>query len=112
MEVSSVQDFHQEEALGKAYDGRHMRRLLKSARPFNSRIARAMVLLQCITGAGQAQSFVVKVAIHDHLLAYDEPWAGFATGTEPAEGVRLSRSLLPGSQPVLNLPLLNADEVV
>ena len=112
MEVSSVQDFHQEEALGKAYDGRLMRRLLKYAWPFKNWIALAIVLLLFITGADLVRPYIVKVAIDDHLLAYDEPWAAFAPGTEPAEGVRLSRSLLPGSWPLLNLPLLAPDEVV
>lgn len=107
-----MQDFHQEEALGKAYDGRLMRRLLKYARPFKNWIALAIVLLLFITGADLVRPYIVKVAIDDHLLAYDEPWAAFAPGTEPAEGVRLSRSLLPGSRPLLNLPLLAPDEVV
>src|SRR5690606_23430713 len=74
-----------------------MRRLLTYARPFAGWIALAIVLLLFITGADLARPYIVKIAIDDHLLAYDEPWAAFAPGTEPAAGVRLNRSILPGN---------------
>lgn len=92
-----MQDFHQEETLGKAYDGRLMRRLLTYARPFAGLIAVAIVLLLFITGADLLRPYLVKMAIDDHLLAYDEPWAAFVPSTEPADGVRVSRGILPGS---------------
>jgi len=38
-------DVHEEEALGKAYDGRLMRRLLRYARPYRALVIGSLVLL-------------------------------------------------------------------
>src|SRR4030095_7470076 len=38
-------DVHEEEALGKAYDGRLMRRLLRYARPYRGLVIASLVLL-------------------------------------------------------------------
>jgi len=43
--VSSIAEFHEEEALGKAYDGRLMRRLLKYLRPHRKSVITATTLL-------------------------------------------------------------------
>lgn len=82
-----MRDYHQEETLGKAYDGRLMRRLLQYARPFAAWIGLAILLLLFITGAELARPYLVKVAIDDHLLNYEEPWAAFAPGDEPVQGI-------------------------
>lgn len=82
-----MQDFHQEETLGKAYDGRLMRRLLRYAKPYMGWIAFAIFLLLLITGADLARPFVIKVAIDDHLLNYEEPYAAYTPGTEPVAGI-------------------------
>lgn len=107
-----MQDFHQEETLGKAYDGRLMRRLLTYARPFTGWIVLAIVLLLFITVADLARPYIVKVAIDDHLLAYDEPLAAFVPGTEPAEGTRLHRSVLPGGSSAVGAPTGGSGDVV
>lgn len=107
-----MQDFHQEETLGKAYDGRLMRRLLTYARPFTGWIVLAIALLLFITVADLARPYIVKVAIDDHLLAYDEPLAAFVPGTEPAEGTRLHRSVLPGGSSAVGAPTGGSGDVV
>jgi ATP-binding cassette subfamily B protein len=43
--MTAPASFHEEDALGKAYDGRLMRRLLRYARPYGSLVAGAIVLL-------------------------------------------------------------------
>ena len=43
--MSSVAEYHEEEALGKAYDSRLMRRLLRYARPYHLLVAGALSLL-------------------------------------------------------------------
>ena len=43
--MTAPSSFHEEDALGKAYDGRLMRRLLRYARPYGSLVAGAVVLL-------------------------------------------------------------------
>src|SRR5690625_232748 len=65
-----------------------MRRLLRYARPFAGWILLAIALLFFITGAELARPYLVKVAIDDHLLNFDEPWIAFAPGDEPTAGVR------------------------
>lgn len=64
-----------------------MRRLLRYAKPYAGWILFAIFLLLLITGADLARPYVIKVAIDDHLLNYEEPWVAFEPGTEPAEGV-------------------------
>jgi len=96
-----VQDFFQEDTLGKAYDSRLMRRLLTYARPFRRYLALAIALMLVITVADLVRPYLVRIAIDEHLLAYDEPWAAFVPGTEPAEGVLVPRSALPGAASAL-----------
>ncbi|HEY8418363.1 MAG TPA: ABC transporter ATP-binding protein, partial [Limnochordales bacterium] len=87
-------DFHQEETLGKAYDARLMRRLLTYARPYAGWMAVAFVLILLITVSELARPYIVRVAIDDHLLAFEEPLAVFAPGSEPAPGVLWDGSVL------------------
>ncbi|MFS8628892.1 MAG: ABC transporter ATP-binding protein [Limnochordales bacterium] len=96
-----MQDFFQEDTLGKAYDSRLMRRLLTYARPFRRYLALAIALMLVITVADLVRPYLVRIAIDEHLLAYDEPWAAFVPGTEPAEGVLVPRSALPGAASAL-----------
>ena len=42
---SPVTEYHEEDALGKAYDGRLMRRLLRYARPYSWLVASSLSLL-------------------------------------------------------------------
>lgn len=64
-----MQDFREEEALGKSYDSRLMRRLLGYARPHWRSIAFCIVLLMAITGLDLARPYILKIAIDEHLLA-------------------------------------------
>jgi len=82
-----VQDFHQEDVLGKAYDARLMRRLLRYARPFTGWMVAAFALILLITASELVRPYIVRIAIDEHLLAFEEPLAAFAPGTEPAPGV-------------------------
>ena len=64
---------HEEEALGKAYDRRLMRRLLTYVRPYRSLVAGALVLL-CLEGALQLvgpilTQRVIDVALPRHDLS-------------------------------------------
>ena len=82
-----MQELHQEETLDKAYDARLMRRLLGYARPYAGWMAAALALILLITASDLARPYIVRVAIDDHLLAFEEPLAAFAPGSEPAPGV-------------------------
>ena len=55
--------YHDEEALGKAYDGRLLRRLLRFVRPCRGLLALSAVLLLCARGADIVQPYLLKLAI-------------------------------------------------
>jgi len=56
-----MSNVHEEEALGKAYDARLMRRLLEYMRPYKWRVVLAMGLVAIVTpaGTGAARDFPV-----------------------------------------------------
>ncbi|MBO8141367.1 MAG: ABC transporter ATP-binding protein [Firmicutes bacterium] len=64
-----------------------MRRLLRYARPHAGLIALAVLLLLFITTADLARPYIVRIAIDEHLLAFERPFAAFAPGREPVPGV-------------------------
>ena len=66
--MSVLDQFHEEQTLGKAYDGRLMRRLLRYAKPYWGLIALCVVLLLVIAVTDLARPYLVKVAIDDHIL--------------------------------------------
>ena len=63
-----VGTYHEEEALGKAYDSRLIKRLWNYMRPYKSRILVSMFLLLLISGFQLMRPFLVKVAIDRHIL--------------------------------------------
>jgi ATP-binding cassette subfamily B protein len=63
-----VGTYHEEEALGKAYDARLVKRLWNYMRPYKSRILVSMFLLLLISGFQLMRPFLVKVAIDRHIL--------------------------------------------
>ncbi|HXL04440.1 MAG: ABC transporter ATP-binding protein [Firmicutes bacterium] len=79
--------YHEDEALGKAYDQKLMRRLLKYARPYRSLLAVCIVLLLVITGLDLLQPYLIKVAIDNHMNALTEPMLAFVPGNEPRPGI-------------------------
>ena len=58
---------HEEEALGKAYDARLMRRLLVYLRPYWRSVAVAFVALFVGAAANLAQPYLMKVAIDRYI---------------------------------------------
>ena len=58
---------HEEEVLGKAYDGRLMRRLLAYLRPYRLAAAAAFVAIVAQAGLQLAQPYLIKVAIDEHI---------------------------------------------
>ncbi|MCR4401935.1 MAG: ABC transporter ATP-binding protein/permease [Firmicutes bacterium] len=78
---------HEEEALGKAYDAKLMRRLLRYAAPYWRLLLVCVMLLFVITGTDLVQPYFTKIAIDDHINALGAPMLGFAPGREPVPGV-------------------------
>jgi len=80
--------FHEEEQLGKAYDARLMKRLLGYARPYWTWILIAILMLLFIAGMELARPYVVRLAIDNHILAYDRPYRDVGTAVETDEVVQ------------------------
>ena len=88
--------FQEEQALGKAYDGRLMRRLLRYAKPYWALIALCVVLLLVIAVTDLARPYLVKVAIDDHILGSNISYVQMDVGAEgegliPIQGYTLKR---------------------
>ncbi len=64
---------HEEEVLGKAYDWKLMKRLLKYARPYWALLTVSILLLIVITGLELLNPYLVKIAIDDHISGYNRP---------------------------------------
>lgn len=89
-----MQNFHEEEVLGKAYDSRLMKRLLAYAKPFWPLILLAIILLLLITMADLALPYLVKTAIDEHINAFDRPLVVFEKGEEPVPGFLYNDKIL------------------
>jgi ATP-binding cassette, subfamily B, multidrug efflux pump len=61
--LSEAADFHEEEALGKAYDARLMRRLLQYLRPYWRQVALAVLTLLTIAALELVGPLLTKVAL-------------------------------------------------
>lgn len=64
---------HEEEVLGKAYDWKLMKRLLKYAKPYWVLLTVSILLLIAITGLELLNPYLVKIAIDEHISGYKKP---------------------------------------
>jgi ATP-binding cassette subfamily B protein len=60
-----LMSFHEEEAVGKVYDTRLVRRLWQFVRPYRLLLLLSVVLLVAVSAAQLAQPYIVKLAIDD-----------------------------------------------
>jgi ATP-binding cassette subfamily B protein len=63
-----MSNLHEEEALGKAYDSRLMRRLLKYMKPYRSRVVLALALVAVVTPLELAPPAIFQKAIDGYLV--------------------------------------------
>lgn len=63
--------FQEDEILGKAYDARLMRRLLRYVRPYRGAVSLSVILLLLAAVAELAGPYFVKIAIDRHIRAHD-----------------------------------------
>ncbi|QNO13792.1 ABC transporter ATP-binding protein [Alkalicella caledoniensis] len=71
-------NIHDEEILGKAYDSKLMKRLLKYAKPYWKAFALSICFLLVITAIDLTRPYLVKIAIDDYIftspmVAFDNP---------------------------------------
>ncbi len=63
MQLAPEVDFHEEEALGRAYDARLMRRLLRYLKPYRLKVALAVAMLIAASGLELIGPYLTAVAI-------------------------------------------------
>jgi len=63
MQLAPEVDFHEEEALGRAYDARLMRRLLRYLKPYRLKVAIAVLMLIAASGLDLVGPYLTAVAI-------------------------------------------------
>jgi ATP-binding cassette subfamily B multidrug efflux pump len=78
-----MSNLHEEEALGKAYDSRLMRRLLRYMKPYKWHVALALVMVAVVTPLELAPPLIFRKAIDsyfvpalNHLLPKSSAWTG------------------------------------
>jgi ATP-binding cassette, subfamily B, multidrug efflux pump len=78
-----MSNLHEEEALGKAYDSRLMRRLLQYMKPYKWHVALALVMVAIVTPLELAPPLIFRKAIDsyfvpalNHLLPEASAWSG------------------------------------
>ncbi|MFN0159371.1 MAG: ABC transporter ATP-binding protein [Bacteroidota bacterium] len=62
---------HEEESLGKAYDARLMRRLLKYLRPYRWHVVLGILLSIVVSGMEAVRPFFIKVAVDENIAQGD-----------------------------------------
>ena len=63
---------HEEEVLGKAYDGRLMRRLLKYLRPYRWHVALGILMSIVISGMEALRPYFAKIAVDTDIARGDK----------------------------------------
>jgi ATP-binding cassette subfamily B protein len=71
MQLGPDLDFHEEEALGRAYDAHLMRRLLRYLKPYRRRVALAVVMLIAASGLELVGPYLTAVTIDTAIPARD-----------------------------------------
>ncbi len=62
-----------EEIMGKAYDSKIMKRLLGFAKPYAGWIFLCIFMLLIMTVSNLARPYIMKIAIDDHITAFNQP---------------------------------------
>jgi len=63
-----MSNLHEEEALGKAYDSRLMRRLLQYMKPYKWRVALALVMVAIVTPLELAPPLIFQKGIDKYFV--------------------------------------------
>lgn len=67
------EDLHGEADIGRAYDGRLMKRLWGYIRPYRASFAASLLCLPITAGLSLLQPYLLKIAIDDHVATGDVP---------------------------------------
>lgn len=81
-------NYHDDEIMGKAYDSKLMKRLLKYAKPYWHLLMIAIILLMLVTGLELIRPYLLKISIDDYINGYRKPMYEVDI-SEPYEGTIL-----------------------
>lgn len=65
--------YEDEEIMGKAYDARLMKRLLKYAKPYSLYLFIAIIMMIAVTGLELLRPYLLKITIDDYISGYQKP---------------------------------------
>jgi ATP-binding cassette subfamily B multidrug efflux pump len=77
MPATDIEPMHEEEALGKAYDARLMRRLLRYLRPYRWKVVLGVAILLVVAGLELLGPYLTKVALDSAIPDGDFELLGF-----------------------------------
>jgi ATP-binding cassette subfamily B multidrug efflux pump len=80
MQTAPDLDFHEEEALGRAYDARLMRRLLRYLKPYRPKVVLAVIMLVAASGLELVGPYLTAVAIDEAIPARDMTFLAVLAG--------------------------------
>lgn len=69
-----MEQFHEEQDLGKVFDGHLLRRLLRYAKPYWLLIGISIIVVLMISVTDLSRPYLVKIAIDDHILGANKPY--------------------------------------
>ncbi len=89
---------HEEEVLGKAYDSRLMKRLLKYLAPYKWQVAIALVAIVLKAGADVSGPYLIKIVVDRYLAPVPglHTWLNFFLSNEPLTGIAQIASIYVG----------------
>ncbi|MEP6645195.1 MAG: ABC transporter ATP-binding protein, partial [Acidobacteriaceae bacterium] len=89
---------HEEEVLGKAYDSRLMKRLLKYLLPYKWEVTIALVSIVLKAGADVSGPYLIKIVVDRYLapVAGLHTWLDFFLSNEPLTGIAQISSIYVG----------------
>lgn len=65
--------YNEDEVIGKAYDSKLMKRLLKYAKPYTKLLIAALVLMVLLTGLELLRPYLIKISIDEYINGYKKP---------------------------------------
>ncbi|MDP9159541.1 MAG: ABC transporter ATP-binding protein/permease [Acidobacteriota bacterium] len=89
---------HEEEVLGKAYDSRLMRRLLKYLAPYKIQVVIALVSIVLKAAADVSGPYLIKIVVDRYLAPVPglHTWLNFFLSNEPLTGIAQIASIYVG----------------
>ncbi len=70
--MATAAHYHEEEILGKAYDARLMKRLLRYLRPYKAKVVVSVILLLVVTGLQLSGPVLMQIAIDKYIAVGDD----------------------------------------